>query len=115
MKQHKTPCRECPFRRRAAPGWLGGFTPAEFKHMADQELPMPCHLRARKLGAVEIYFKSASDLPQCAGRAIHWANQIKQPRVRGKLLELPKDEALVFTWPHEFFNHHNSGPLKETR
>lgn len=74
---------------------------------------MPCHsanknrlgmdyAAAQEMGTPE--FK----LPQCAGRAIHWANQIKRVRVPGTLLELPRDTKTVFEWPQEFIDHHSA-------
>src|SRR4051812_4686479 len=44
-RQHKTPCRKCPFRRNALmPGFLGGeATPEEFRWMAASDTYMPCH------------------------------------------------------------------------
>ena len=44
--------------------------------------------------------------PQCAGRAIHFANRCKMPR-NPELLRLPADRENVFTFPHEFIEHHN--------
>jgi hypothetical protein len=118
-KQHKTPCAQCPFRRTAAAGWLGGLTPDDFKAMADSEARMPCHVRADRLSGVD--YAAAQQpgtvehgLPQCAGRAIHWANQCKVPRTPGVLLELPPDPVGVFQWPFEFVAYHKAGVLAES-
>lgn len=113
MRQHDKPCRECPFRRIAPAGWLGGFTPDEFVLIADQEQRMPCHLHMAKHGAT--YAEPGTTAPQCAGRAIYWANQLKVPRVSGSILELPQDIEHVFRWRHEFVAHHRGGPLAERR
>jgi hypothetical protein len=112
MKQHKTPCAECPFRRKAPAGWLGGFTPDEFAYIADREQRMPCHLTMASEGAS---YADPGDATQCAGRAIFWANQCKRPRVAGEILELPSDTGTVFQWRHEFLAHHKRGPLVERR
>jgi hypothetical protein len=113
MRQHETPCHECPFRRAAPAGWLGGLTPDEFVLLADQEQRMPCHLHMGKFDAS--YSDPGTTAPQCAGRAIYWANQCKTPRVRGALLELPRDTLTVFQWRHDFLGYHSGGPLAERR
>lgn len=110
MRQHKTPCAECPFRRVAAAGWLGGFTADEFKWMAEAERRMPCHTRMKKFDGVD--YNNPGTAPQCAGRAIYWANQCKLPR-SPELLRLPRDPVAVFSWPHEFVAHHKNGLLAE--
>lgn len=38
----KVPCTECPFRRVAAPGWLGSWTVVELLHQIAYG-PFPCH------------------------------------------------------------------------
>ena len=108
-RQHKTPCGVCPFRRKALPGWLGGSMSAdEFAHFANSEARMPCHshhpqgvdyAEAQERGSPE--YQS----PQCAGRSIYWANQIKTPRT-DHVLTLKQNVADVFQWPHEFLAHH---------
>lgn len=110
MKQHKTPCAACPFRRTALNGWLGGLTPDEFGAMAQSETRMPCHTRAQDGFSYLDPTPEDLKLPQCAGRAIHWANQLKTRRDKS-LLELPADRETAFTWPSEFVEHHKQ-PLK---
>lgn len=73
---------------------------------------MPCHLRMDRYDAT---YSDPGDAPQCAGRAIYWANQLKVPRTTGQFLELPPDRERVFSWPHEFVNHHAAGLLAERR
>lgn len=118
-KQHKTPCKECPFRRVAPAGWLGGMTADEFRHLADLEQRMPCHLhmgREGGKGGPVVSYANPGNAPQCAGRAIYWANQFKLPRSKdGDILTLPRDTAAVFNWPGEFVEYHKSGPLAERR
>lgn len=110
----KKPCRECPYRRASAPGWLGSSTPEQFMLATFgqdfppiPESPMPCHLSIdyedpdwqdkwanRETGAL------------CAGAAIMFANRVKLP----KYIELPRRERSdeVFTHPEEFIAHHRS-------
>ncbi len=91
LQQHKKPCSDCPFRRDALPGWLGGDTPEYYTRLAQSDLLIHCHT---KLG------------PQCAGAAIYRANIGKVPRDR-KVLRLLPDKMTVFSWPTEFINHHS--------
>jgi len=110
-RQHKTPCGKCPFRRASLPGWLGGRTALEFAELANTEARMPCHSHHRDGVDYEEAQTPGTPMyqsPQCAGRAIYWANQIKAPRT-SDLLTLPKDEASVIGWPTEFIQHHEQG------
>lgn len=102
-KQHERPCAQCPFRRGSTPGWLGGLTPEEFRELAQSETRMACHVRA---GHHVNYKHPDPTLPQCAGRAIYWANQCKQARDTS-LLRLPSDPVTVFKWPKEFIEYHS--------
>lgn len=96
----------------AAAGWLGGFTPDSFRVLADQERRMPCHMHMKRDG---VDYEHPGTGPQCAGRAIYWANQFKTSRTNAvKLLVLPQDTASVFNWPHEFVAYHKAGVLAET-
>jgi hypothetical protein len=82
----------------------------DFQRMAQSEARMPCHVAGGRIGVN--YAKAQEDgtrdfnLPQCAGRAIHWANQIKTQKIPGALLELPRNTVAVFEWPQEFTDHH---------
>ena len=38
------PCKECPFRKKSAPGWLGSSTPEGFMATTLSDVEMPCHL-----------------------------------------------------------------------
>jgi hypothetical protein len=90
-KQHTTPCKECPWRRTAPRGWLGGVVPAEvYVATAHGEGQIDCHMR-NKL--------------QCAGAAIFRDNVFKDPRNK-KLLVLPANHELVFSSSEEFLEHH---------
>lgn len=102
--QHKTPCRECPWRKASAPGWLGADTPEGFVATSEAEVRMPCHLHVDYES--DDWEEQAADAPQCAGRAIHFANRCKMPR-NPELLKLPPDRENVFTFPAEFIEHHN--------
>ncbi len=89
-RQHKKPCHDCPWRRTAMPGWLGGDTPAAWVAEAHSDNVIECHTR---LGV------------QCAGAAIYRANVCKTSRDTS-VLRLPSAHAVVFSSPTEFMLHH---------
>lgn len=95
LRQHKKPCSDCPLRRDAVPGWLGGTgTPEEWAQCLHSDNPMLCHVHA---GA------------QCAGAAIYRANVCKSPRDKSVLL-LPQDREKVFVSPMQFVDYHKKAP-----
>lgn len=96
MKQHTTPCPECPWRRKAPPGWLGAKLPPEdWVAAAHSDVRIPCHLDLNK---------------QCAGAAIFRDNVCKLPRDPAVIV-LPSDTVKVFATGNEFIAHHRSqGP-----
>ena len=104
-KQHTTPCRECPWRKTSMRGWLGGDTgqPENFVAASQSEHRMPCHMTVDY--EQDDWRDQAEVAPQCAGRAIHFANQCKTPR-NPELLRLPANREDVFTFPAEFVAHH---------
>jgi len=93
MRQHTKPCKECPFRRRSFPGWLGKNDPKQFAILANNDIQIPCHMTSGKKEA------------QCAGRSIMWANQCKVAR-DDSVLSLSPDRVTVFSHIGEFTKHH---------
>lgn len=92
-RQHKNPCSDCPFSRKALPGWLGSLTAEQWVENVHGEAFVECHT---KIG------------PQCAGTAIYRANVCKSPR-DPKQLDLPQNTKTVFASPQEFIAHHAQG------
>ena len=99
----KKPCKACPWRRESLKGYLGDSTPAEFLQQSEMELRMPCHIHVDY--ERNDWQHQARTAPQCAGRAIHFANRCKKPR-DSDLLVLPADREEVFSNPQEFYDHH---------
>lgn len=91
MKQHRQPCRDCPWRRIALKGWCGALTPLEWLQAVHGEAKVDCHIHTKF---------------QCAGAAIYRANVAKQPRDQS-LLVLKPDTKKVFARPEEFMAHHD--------
>jgi hypothetical protein len=101
----KTPCRECPFRRRSLPGWLGASNPEEFLATTLADAEMPCHMT---VDYEDPYWEDELDMAQfCAGALIFFRNICKVSRDRSRPL-LPADKENVFATPAEFLAHHKS-------
>lgn len=92
QSQHKTPCRDCPWARKALSGWLGNLSVTDWVGVAHSDSYAGCHTL---LGA------------QCAGLAIYRRNTCK--RVEAPLLVLPSDHEMCFSNQMEFTAHHKFG------
>ena len=87
--QHTSPCSDCPWARKALPGWLGGVSVEEWLKRAHTDTLVPCHVISNQ---------------QCAGLAIYRSNTCK--RVDSPILQLPRDTDAVFTNRMQFEEHH---------
>lgn len=90
LKQHTRPCSDCPFRRDAVPGWLGGSSAHDWVNAVHGEARVECHTVLNW---------------QCAGTAIYRANVCKVPREPSQLV-LPADKGTVFASADGFLAHH---------
>lgn len=108
-KQHETPCAQCPWLKTSPGGWLGASTPVEFLQTSESEHRMPCHVHVDY--DAQDWDVQAQVAPQCAGRAIHFANRCKKPH-NPSLLELQADRERVFSNPQDFIDHHTLGEDK---
>lgn len=108
----KTPCKECPFRRKSMKGWLGDSTPEQFMATTMADVHMPCHktLDYSDPQWAEKWVEGEAG-EGCAGAHIFFANICKRSRDRSRPI-LPKDKKSVFSLPQEFIDHHNSGEFK---
>lgn len=103
----KTACRECPFRRDSAPGYLGeaSYDPESFlaPHW-HAEAPLPCHMHVDWERDAE-----QQDAPLCRGLMVMMRNSAKMPTDPG-LVEIRNaitpDREAFFAFPHEFKQHH---------
>lgn len=86
--QHTKPCHDCPMRRSAIPGWLGGATSEEYRRLCHSDVPVDCH---------------AIKNTQCAGVAIYRSNVVQRAPYR-----LPADREAVFATPMEFIDWHGN-------
>jgi hypothetical protein len=105
---HK-PCNDCPWRRNAAPGWLGPYTAEEWVQLAHSDEPIACHLTIE----VEDSWEEGV-IRQCAGAAIYRANVCKSPR-NPEVVVLPSDTETVFATPNQFMDYHDRGLAEDLR
>lgn len=95
-KQLTKACSDCPLRRDALNGWLGGATPEQYARLCHSDAVVECHMHAGS---------------RCAGLAIYRRNVAKsQPKEH----ELPKDHDTIFSTPMEFIAHHSATPGTKT-
>jgi hypothetical protein len=109
---HDTPCAECPWRKEAPAGWLGGHPPEYYADaVRDGEVPA-CHLRdfgpeddrtAFCAGALAC-MKNGAVLP-----AERWPGQKGARAARQKVRNV---EGAFMTYAH-FYAHHTGGKRYE--
>ena len=104
MTQHTTPCKECPFTRKSAPGYLGASNAMEFLEHSESGMKMPCHMTVDYEN--ELWQADIDAAPECAGRAIHFANRAKNGECVSKM---DRNTEAVFVQPQEFLDHHMHG------
>lgn len=96
--EHTTPCRECPWRRKAPAGYLGGHDVADYANLGRFQVPTTCHLTVRE----------GREPALCAGMAQMLNNSHSRPRDREYAAEVDKAGANpdVFKFVSEFEAHH---------
>lgn len=107
MSCAKKVCRECPFRRASAPGYLGEASYDPHGFIAPHyhgDVRLPCHMAINwETG------KNIDDAPICRGFAIFMKNNVKyadNPEVRKAMEEVKVDRESIFGWFNEFITHH---------
>lgn len=94
-EQHKKPCGDCPWRRKALNGWLGNMSAQEWVEAAHSDAIIECHTL---LGA------------QCAGAAVYRRNTFKLAYPPN--LKLEANHETVFSNRQQFLEHHRKAPEK---
>lgn len=115
----KTPCAECPWLKKSAPGYLGADEPVHFYRasVVAENTPataMPCHMEINYLD--EDWLKDQyPDADICAGNLIHLHNWMKMPRdpELAKMVYQVNGSPHVFASPEEFMEHHGEENPKE--
>lgn len=105
----KAPCNECPFRKVAPPGWLGGGEDglaSKYLAVAHSDTNLACH---KSPGYAA---DKASEMRPCAGLALYRRNVCKSPRdpwaARAKKMVGDEHRTEVFATPAEFMARHDT-------
>jgi hypothetical protein len=105
--QHKAPCADCPWARKSLKGWTGPHSVDQWLAVArDYWHPIACHTRRIAAGVKHWLKGETFGHWECAGAAIFRANTCVHRFDQRPMLELPKNQKLVFTTPMEFREHH---------
>lgn len=98
----KKPCKQCPFRVKSAPGYLGASVVNDFLATTMSDAEMLCH---STVNYEDPFWQSKLDKARlCAGSVIFYANILKMSR-RPDAPVLSKSEE-VFKSPKDFLKHH---------
>lgn len=118
--KHPTkPCGECPFRREAPAGWIGGHSkPDEITAIVMADQKFPCHAAVNRLENDGADFETAVDAaPYCVGSIAMMNNTCKLSH-NSFVVDLQKRVGRrgdVFSNAREFIEHHNTGPTRKRR
>jgi hypothetical protein len=98
------PCNDCPWRRVAAPGWLGPMDADQWVALAHSDMPVACHLTIPEGGSGGRWLPV---MRQCAGAAIYRRNVAKLVREPSDASNMARaDRTTVFANPMEFKDYH---------
>lgn len=108
----KSSCAECPFRRKAAAGWLGESEDAQdfLSTTSGGELLLPCHMAVD--WEADDKDEQVEEAPKCFGHRVFLRNQCKIPRnpEAARLVgEVEADRVNYFSNVPEFIKHHDGG------
>lgn len=99
-------CNDCPFRKKAMPGWLGASSPEGFMDCINRDEPLPCHQTIDyEDPAWKTKWVAQQNGSMCAGALIMTANMAKLPADKN-FPRLPVDRETVFASPLDFVRHH---------
>ncbi len=107
----KKPCKECPFRKESAPGYLGevSYNPQAFLMQMEFQ-PIPCHLQVDWSDEEDV--EMAADIAYtnpCIGSLQFLRNSCKLPwdKTYAEMQKAVNPNPNVFQWKHEFIQHHS--------
>ncbi len=99
-------CKECPYRKQSAPGYLGeaSFNPELFLGQLDGPLLHPCHL------SVDFETEDYSKASYCQGALQFAKNTCKflgDNKANQLARELTIDSTEIFARRQDFIDHHS--------
>lgn len=104
----KNPCKECPFKKASAPGYLGELShqPDEYIEALEYPTPIPCHMsidwEPDEEGTVD-----CTKAKVCAGAMQFMNNSCKRTRYYPLVQSGYGKNKNVFGTRQEFIKHHN--------
>jgi hypothetical protein len=113
----KTPCAECPFRRDAAPGYLGGYSPEMYMDIVFSPASIACHL-SKGFGDIN----RIDEQRHCTGVSAFRANTGYIANIHGyptaahdSTQIVGHNEEVFFASPQEFCDHHGPAQIDTTK
>jgi hypothetical protein len=107
---HKTPCKECPWRKASVAGYLGGHSPEWYADVVQENQVPSCHLNDFGPQRPETRF--------CVG-ALHTAAnaciQVREPPHAAEAKATVGRNPDCFSHPAEFYAHHSGGKPYSSR
>lgn len=114
MSQYRSPvakpCSDCPFRRKAMPGWLGASSPEGFIDCMQRDEPLPCHQTIDyddPKWLVKWMQQRENTGSMCAGALIFMANKLQHHPFQ----KMQPDHENVFSNSVEFVRHHREAAV----
>lgn len=102
-------CKQCPFRRTSAPGWLGNYTPASVVSSIWKGFPFFCHTKIN-YESKTWQARAMKNGTLCAG-GLAFANLLKVPRSAHAAIEKGREQIRCIEVEcmtvREFVAHHS--------
>lgn len=125
----RQPCRECPFRKKSLPGYVGGHADVmEIHTIINADQKFPCHMEvtdikddllnalgededdALGMSDEQAFHEATQEAGHCVGALIYMNQTCKKsrdPQISRLQVEAGKSEE-VFASPIDFLGHHGS-------
>jgi hypothetical protein len=112
----KQPCKECPFRKTSAPGYLGANTGKPHVFLNCMTLhPIPCHMQVEEDEWDDVHIVAGKSWENtCIGSLQFLKNTASLPyqRAYAALRDEAGRNTDVFETRHEFIEHHTMKEVK---
>lgn len=101
------PCPECPYRRKAPPGYMGGHDPADYAQFIRFQVPVACHMTVSE--------GQTGEPSLCTGAAQAVANSCAMPRDPhyAEQVQRAGKNPDVFMFAAEFEKHHTDPAVRK--
>lgn len=110
MKHCKQACSDCPWRKKAAKGWLGGQDPDVFTGIIQMNKILPCHNTQKGKDLTLEELENNQEVSHCAGAlfTMNNANYLsKSPEIAKAQEELGKNSSFFKNF-HDFKKYHEN-------